>query len=238
MAFITFDYKSLVPLQYIRLLKVFRVLELYRFGQTSISVKIVIVALKRSLKQITAALISVFVLMIMSSSVMFLVENSLFKEADMTWYRMEEGRLVKSPFQSVPGTFYWSIVTLTTTGFGDQYPVTNLGKLVAGVTMIFGVAVIAIPTSIIGANLTFEWNNKRARNHFANKEKFDPIDAYCSFPEIVVQSPSSSNNRSNSVSATKSLQFQDTITLNEIKSMIVGLESQIKSLSESKSNHS
>ncbi|OMJ20888.1 Potassium voltage-gated channel subfamily A member 3 [Smittium culicis] len=148
MAFIVSGNNSIAPLQYIRLLKVFRILELYRFGEANLSVRVAIVALYRSMRQIYAALISLVVLLVTSSSFMFLVENHTYNELDFT-----------CPFQSVPQTFYWAMVTLTTTGYGDQYPVTELGRLVAGITMMFGVAVIALPTSIIGTNLTYEWNS-------------------------------------------------------------------------------
>ncbi|OMJ15928.1 Potassium voltage-gated channel subfamily B member 1 [Smittium culicis] len=172
MVFIATGNNSIAPLQYIRLLKVFRILELFRYGEANLSVRVAVVALYRSMRQIYAALISLVVLLVTSSSFMFLVENHSFNELDFTWYRLVDGQLQKSsnslttsfisansPFQSVPQTFYWAMVTLTTTGYGDQYPVTELGRLVAGITMMFGVAVIALPTSIIGTNLTYEWNS-------------------------------------------------------------------------------
>ncbi|OLY82113.1 Potassium voltage-gated channel subfamily B member 2 [Smittium mucronatum] len=158
MVFIAIGNKANAPLQYIRLLKVFRILELYRFGEANLSVRVAVVALYRSMRQISAALISLIVLLVTSSSFMFLVENHYYDVEEFVWYRLIDGDLVKSPFQSVPQTFYWAMVTLTTTGYGDQYPVTELGRLVAGITMMFGVAVIALPTSIIGTNLTYEWN--------------------------------------------------------------------------------
>ncbi|PVV03615.1 hypothetical protein BB560_001896 [Smittium megazygosporum] len=244
MVFISLDYMTVVPLQYIRLLRVFRVFELFRYGQVSTPVKIVILAIERSLNQITAAVISVFVLMVMSSSVMFIVENSVYNRDQMVWYRMVDGVLTVSPFQSVPGTFYWAIVTLTTTGYGDQYPVTSMGQGVAIVTMLFGVAVIAIPTSIIGANLTHEWNTKEKMEHNGNDEKYQQINTIYNSNTASGSSntliPVSGENgagifksRSNSVS-NPSLMKNTSTSIDELKEMILNLDAQIKMLTKMK----
>jgi voltage-gated potassium channel len=55
-------------------------------------------------------------------------------------------------FTSIPAGIYWAIVTLTTVGFGDITPMTNLGKFIASFVMILGYGVIAVPTGIV----TFE----------------------------------------------------------------------------------
>ena len=47
----------------------------------------------------------------------------------------------ESPFQSIPHTLWWSIVTMTTVGYGDTFPITPLGKMTAGFTMICGIFV-------------------------------------------------------------------------------------------------
>lgn len=53
-----------------------------------------------------------------------------------------------SPFVSIPGAMWWFIVTATTTGYGDVYPTTPGGKLVACTTMLLGVLVLAFPVSM------------------------------------------------------------------------------------------
>ena len=49
---------------------------------------------------------------------------------------------------------YWAIVTLTTVGYGDISPQTNLGQAIAAVIMIMGYGIIAVPTGIVTAELT------------------------------------------------------------------------------------
>ncbi|PVU97579.1 hypothetical protein BB559_001979 [Furculomyces boomerangus] len=256
MIFITFSHRLIVPLQYIRMLKAFRILELYRFGEANLSVHIAVKALYRSMRQILAALISLVVVLVISSSFMFLAENSFYNEEELIWYRFVDGLPAKSPFQSVPGTFYWAMVTLTTTGYGDEYPVTSMGKFVAGITMMFGVAVIALPTSIIGANLTYEWNNtsrklensSRSMKGYGNyRHKYTPISSKINFSGNYLEANSfemdqlptdkqtkqpesfESNNPGSSEAFTIQSNHYD-----EIKSMLKNLQDQIKELSEKK----
>jgi voltage-gated potassium channel len=57
-------------------------------------------------------------------------------------------------FGSIPRALWWSIVTLTTVGYGDVYPITTLGRFFAAVIAITGVMVIAIPTGIFAASFS------------------------------------------------------------------------------------
>jgi hypothetical protein len=62
-----------------------------------------------------------------------------------------------SDFQSIPGTFWWCIVTLMTVGYGDQVPSTAMGKVVAGFAMVCAVVLMALPISVIGTQFTQHW---------------------------------------------------------------------------------
>jgi hypothetical protein len=112
-------------------------------------------------------MVSVYILVILlaSSALMFYIERGDFHRNDLTWYRTgKDGNPEISPFQSIIHSFWWSIVTLTTTGYGDAVPITGPGKLVAALTMTCGILVIALPTSIIGSNFNTEFTlNRRLR---------------------------------------------------------------------------
>lgn len=64
-----------------------------------------------------------------------------------------------SDFKSIPGTFWYTMVTMMTVGYGDQVPVTTLGKVVAGLSMIGAVVLMALPISVIGTQFTQHWVN-------------------------------------------------------------------------------
>jgi len=81
-----------------------------------------------------------------------------------------------SPFQSIPQSFWWCIVTLATVGYGDMYPYTDIGKTVGVLTMLVGLIMLALPLSIIGTNFIEERNimveeNKRRDKEAAEDEK-------------------------------------------------------------------
>jgi len=64
-------------------------------------------------------------------------------------------------FKSIPHTMWWSIVTLTTVGYGDMYPVTPWGKILGSAILFIGVGMVALPTGIIGAGFVEEARKRR-----------------------------------------------------------------------------
>ena len=74
-------------------------------------------------------------LLVMASSLMYLVEHSAQPEK----------------FSSIPHTMWWSVITVTTVGYGDVAPVTPLGRVLAGFIALLGVAIFALPAGILGS---------------------------------------------------------------------------------------
>ena len=67
---------------------------------------------------------------------------------------LAEGGVQKDQFGSISRCLWWSLITVTTIGYGDVYPVTPAGKLVASITALLGIAVIAIPIGIISSGFS------------------------------------------------------------------------------------
>ena len=65
-----------------------------------------------------------------------------------------EGSVQAEQFGSIPRCLWWSVITVTTVGYGDVSPETAAGKIVAAMTALFGIAVIAIPIGIISSGFT------------------------------------------------------------------------------------
>jgi voltage-gated potassium channel len=117
----------LVIIRLLRVLRIFRILKLVKFVGES---KILINALIGSQRKILVFIFAVLIIATVIGSVMYVVEGP------------ENG------FTSIPISIYWTIVTLTTVGYGDISPLTSLGKFIATVLMILGYGVIAVPTGI------------------------------------------------------------------------------------------
>ena len=71
---------------------------------------------------------------------------------------LAEGAVQQDQFGSIPRCLWWSLITVTTVGYGDTFPITALGRVVASLTAVGGIAVIAIPIGIISAGFTESLN--------------------------------------------------------------------------------
>ena len=132
----------LLIIRLLRVLRVFRVLKLARYMSDA---NILVKSMRMSSRKILIFFASVLVLATIFGSLMFLVEGP------------EHG------FTSIPKSIYWTIVTITTVGYGDITPQTVLGQIIASVAMLTGYSIIAVPTGILTAELSTEM--QRTRNH-------------------------------------------------------------------------
>ena len=81
--------------------------------------------------------------------------------SSLAYFAEKEGP-EKEKFSSIPATFWWAAITMTTVGYGDISPKTEFGQTVASLVMIIGYATIAVPSVIISAeytNITHKRNN-------------------------------------------------------------------------------
>jgi len=124
--------QSLLVVRVLRLLRIFRVFKLARYLRAS---SVLWQALKASRPRITVFLLTVFTLVIVVGTLMYLIEGSA------------------NGFTSIPRAVYWAIVTMTTVGYGDIAPRTVLGQALAAMVMIMGYGIIAVPTGIFSVEL-------------------------------------------------------------------------------------
>ncbi|MCP4459622.1 MAG: ion transporter [Cytophagales bacterium] len=116
----------------LRLLRLFRVMKLTRYNH---SMTVVIQVLKDKRPELGITAFVMFILMLLSSSLMYYSEHEAQPEV----------------FPNIVSAFWWAITTLTTVGYGDVYPITALGKTVASFMSLLGILVIALPTGILSS---------------------------------------------------------------------------------------
>ncbi len=131
----------------LRLLRFFRLFRLTAYTQSAHMIRNVF--RKRANELVLSFILAIF-LIIISSCVVYFAEHRYPTEAD-------------SKFTSIPETIYWAIVTLTTTGYGDMVPLTDIGKTMTGVIMLTGIAFFALPAGIITAGFIEEFRLTRVK---------------------------------------------------------------------------
>ncbi|REA05779.1 potassium channel protein [Haloferax sp. Atlit-6N] len=130
--YVGFFFVDLRFLRALRLFRFFRLLKLARYSQTIQAFKYV---LKEKREDLIVAVSATLILLVLSSSMMYFFEHEAQPEA----------------FSSIPETFWWGVVTLTTVGYGDVYPVTFGGRVFAAVVAFLGVGLFALPASILSS---------------------------------------------------------------------------------------
>jgi len=121
----------------VRLVRLFRVMKVARYSQAIRTLGRVVSAKK---EELLVTLFILCLLLLFASSLLYFAERQAQPEH----------------FTSIPAAMWWGITTLTTVGYGDIYPVTPLGKVIASVIAILGIGMFALPTGILGAGFVEE----------------------------------------------------------------------------------
>jgi len=124
---------ALVDVRVLRLLRIFRVLKLHAYVAEYASLAR---ALSASARKIMVFLSVVLMIVLIMGTVMYVVEGP------------------SNGYTSIPASIYWAITTMTTVGFGDITPKTDLGRVIASAMMLLGWGVLAVPTGIVTAEMT------------------------------------------------------------------------------------
>ena len=130
-------FHNLAFLKTLRLLRLARILKIGRHSKSVRSLAKVIISKQEELF-VTLSIISF--LLIIASSLMFFAEHDAQPEA----------------FSSIPAAMWWGVVTLTTVGYGDIYPVTLTGKLLGASLACFGIGVFVLPAGIVASSFAAE----------------------------------------------------------------------------------
>ncbi len=154
------DFLTIVPASYLsgfvifRMLRVARIFHLFRLNAKYDSFNIITTVLYEKRNQIISSVFIVLILMLASSLCMYSVEHTAQPDV----------------FQNAFSGIWWSMSTLLTVGYGDIYPVTTLGRIMAIIIAYLGVGAVAIPTGIISAGFVEQYQRKSTLSNFKNAD--------------------------------------------------------------------
>ncbi len=129
----------------LRFFRVMRMLRLAKLGRTSKAFKLLRAAFVQKRHEFALILGMLMVTILIAGSLLYFAE----------------GEAQPDKFGSIPRAMWWAIVTLTTVGYGDAFPITPLGKFLAGGIAIMGVMLIALPTGLFAASFTEAMERER-----------------------------------------------------------------------------
>ncbi|HSV30149.1 MAG TPA: ion transporter, partial [Candidatus Omnitrophota bacterium] len=129
----------------LRAIRVLRVLRVFKLGRYSMAMTVMAAVARQEARAIGAVLFVMMVVLIFTSSLMYLFEH----------------RAQPHVFADIPTSMWWSVVTLTTLGYGDMVPLTPLGRMLGGLTAVLGVGMIALPAGVLASGFSEQMRLRR-----------------------------------------------------------------------------
>lgn len=137
-----------VDLRLLRFLRVFRVFRLLKLARYMAALDLINRVISKKKEELVVSFILTGFLLIVASTFMYYVENNAQPEK----------------FSSIPETMWWGIITVTTVGYGDVYPITPLGRFLVSIIAIIGIGLVALPTGILAAGFSNELSQGQQKN--------------------------------------------------------------------------
>ncbi|MGK0370935.1 MAG: voltage-gated potassium channel [Glaciecola sp.] len=129
----------------LRVLRLFRLVRMMKLGRYSVAMQTLQIVIAREYRVIVAALGMLMIVMVVAATVMYHLERAAQPEH----------------FGTIPAALWWSVVTLSTVGYGDVAPITPVGQFFAGMFILIGVALFALPAGILASSFTEQMSLRR-----------------------------------------------------------------------------
>ena len=135
LAILPFFLMTFLDLRFLRAARLFRLFRVLKFTRYSSVMNTFARVIKAKKEELLTILSLMLLLLLFASALIYFVENESQPDS----------------FSSIPAALWWGVATLTTVGYGDIYPVTGLGKLIASTIAIMGIVLFALPAGIMGS---------------------------------------------------------------------------------------
>ena len=135
-----------IDLRFVRIVRLVRMLRVLKFARYSQTLRTFGTVFRQKQTDIGLMVLFLLILVVISSSLMYFVE------------RPEQ----PDKFSSIPAAMWWSVMTLTTVGYGDIYPLTPLGKFIGSMIALIGIGFFALPAGVLAAAFADQIAHERA----------------------------------------------------------------------------
>lgn len=126
----------------LRMFRLLRVLKMARYLQAQ---DLLVAVFRQVRAQLAVTLYFMGIMLIISATLMYVAEREAQPEA----------------FGSIPHALWWALITFTTVGYGDVYPITAMGKILTAFTVLLAIGTVALPTGIISGGVLDELDRRR-----------------------------------------------------------------------------
>ena len=149
-----------MDLRVLRMVKITRLFRVFKINRYTDAFSSILKVFKNKKNELLSSFFIVLLLMVVASVLMFGVENKAQPEV----------------FRNAFAALWWALITLTTVGYGDIYPITVLGKILGSIIAILGIGLVAVPTGIISAGFVESMNHEKEQEKESDEIKYCP---YC-----------------------------------------------------------
>jgi voltage-gated potassium channel len=139
-------WPGVLDLRFLRVLRLLRVFRLFRVGRVGNAFALLTRVIRQKRYELGVTLALVLVAMLLAAGGIYAAEHDEPNTA----------------FTSIPRAMWWSIVTITTVGYGDMYPTTPIGQLIGGVVAFIGICALALPVGLLSSGFVDELNKHEA----------------------------------------------------------------------------
>jgi len=132
-------------MRFLRILRLTKMFRLFKLNRYTNALNVITKVIKNKKEELFSTMFIMMLVIIISASLIYYIETEV--QPDL--------------FPDIGAAIWWAVVTLTTVGYGDVYPITNMGKVLAAIISLAGIGIVALPTGIISSGFMEEVNNKK-----------------------------------------------------------------------------
>ncbi|MBK7337607.1 MAG: ion transporter [Saprospirales bacterium] len=166
LALMAYGAQKILDTRFLRVLRLMRLLRLFKLNRYNQSLRLIVKVVRDEREKMVVTLFMVGILLVLSSALMFTAEHDVQPDK----------------FPNIYTSLWWSIATITTVGYGDVYPITPGGKILAGMIALLGIGLVALPTGILASSFVNYLKDSDSQKELEeDKEEEKPPLDFCPY---------------------------------------------------------